>query len=207
MNESCFAPQRSVITATTRLALRWPTRLITRSWSLTSSSCSTVCGARTLPSKHCGPRCSAWRPCTSRSCSRVAAVCPSKPALRVAESFRAKSEHLLVSACGTPEGCHNDAALAAAVTIALIDVSPAHHSASCARDDRERVRVSPQIFTCGRRWQKSLGFAKKLVRTRDGPGLLLARSKGRRPNTVTGVSRARLLLEIVAVYELFGNGF
>ncbi len=44
-------------------------------------------------------------------------------ALRVAESFRAKSEHLLVAACGTSEGCHNDAALAAAVTIALIDVS------------------------------------------------------------------------------------
>ncbi|KAI0823645.1 fungal-specific transcription factor domain-containing protein [Trametes gibbosa] len=105
----------------------------------------------------------------------------SEEALRVAESFRAKSEHLLVSACGTPEGCHNDAALAAAVTIALID-----------------------IFTCGRRWRKSLGFAKNLVRTRGGPGLLLARSKGHRPNTVTGVSRARLLLEIVAVYELFG---
>ncbi|EIW63305.1 uncharacterized protein TRAVEDRAFT_161504 [Trametes versicolor FP-101664 SS1] len=102
-------------------------------------------------------------------------------ALRVAESFRAKSEHLLVSACGTSEGCHNDAALAAAVTIALID-----------------------IFTCGRRWSKSLGFAKNLVRTRGGPGLLLARSKGHRPNTVTGVCRARLLLEIVAVYELFG---
>ncbi|OJT10428.1 hypothetical protein TRAPUB_13027 [Trametes pubescens] len=102
-------------------------------------------------------------------------------ALRVAESFRAKSEHLLVAACGTSEGCHNDAALAAAVTIALID-----------------------IFTCGRRWSKSLGFAKNLVRTRGGPGLLLARSKGHRPNTVTGVCRARLLLEIVAVYELFG---
>ena len=36
-------------------------------------------------------------------------------ALRVADSFRAKSKHLLVSACATPEGCHNDAALAAAV--------------------------------------------------------------------------------------------
>ncbi|KAI0374028.1 hypothetical protein BV20DRAFT_961978 [Pilatotrama ljubarskyi] len=105
----------------------------------------------------------------------------SEEALRVAESFRAKSEHLLVSACGTPEGCHNDAALAAAVSIALID-----------------------IFSCGRRWSKSLGFAKNLVRTRGGPGLLLARSKGHRPNTVTGVCRARLLLEIIAVYELFG---
>ncbi|KAI0775723.1 fungal-specific transcription factor domain-containing protein [Trametes elegans] len=105
----------------------------------------------------------------------------SEEALRVAESFRGKSETLLVAACGTPEGCHNDAALAAAVTIALID-----------------------IFSCGRRWSKSLGFAKKLVRSRGGPGLLLARSKGYRTNTVTGVCRARLLLEIVAVYELFG---
>ncbi|KAI0358452.1 hypothetical protein OH77DRAFT_1396672, partial [Trametes cingulata] len=105
----------------------------------------------------------------------------SEEALRVAESFRAKSEHLLVSACGTPEGCYNDAALAAAVSISLID-----------------------IFSCGRRWSKSLGFAKNLVRTRGGPGLLLARSKGHRPNTVTGVCRARLLLEIIAVYELFG---
>ncbi|KAI0329435.1 hypothetical protein GY45DRAFT_1346580 [Cubamyces sp. BRFM 1775] len=102
-------------------------------------------------------------------------------ALRVAESFRSKSEHLLVAACSTPAGCQNDAALAAAVSIALID-----------------------IFSCGRRWSKSLGFAKNLVRTRGGPGLLLARSKGHRSNTVTGVSRARLLLEIIAVYELFG---
>lgn len=46
-------------------------------------------------------------------------------ALRVADSFRAKSRHLLVSACATPEGCNNDAALAAAVAIALIDVSAA----------------------------------------------------------------------------------
>lgn len=46
-------------------------------------------------------------------------------ALRVAASFRAKSKHLLVSACATPEGCHNDAALAASVAIALIDVSGA----------------------------------------------------------------------------------
>ncbi|OSD06877.1 hypothetical protein PYCCODRAFT_1431066 [Trametes coccinea BRFM310] len=105
----------------------------------------------------------------------------SEEALRLAESFRAKSEHLLVSACSTPEGCHNDAALAASVNIALID-----------------------IFSCGRRWSKSLAFAKNLVRSRGGPGLLLARSKGHKSHTVTGVSRARLLLEIVAVYELFG---
>ncbi|KAI0745764.1 fungal-specific transcription factor domain-containing protein [Earliella scabrosa] len=102
-------------------------------------------------------------------------------ALRVADSFRAKSKHLLVSACATREGCHNDAALAAAVAIALID-----------------------IFSGGRNWAKGLEFAKGLVKSRGGPGLLLARSKGYKPNTVTGASRARLLLEIIAVYELFG---
>lgn len=63
-----------------------------------------------------------------------------------------------------------------------------------------------QIFSGGRNWSNSLDFAKNLVRSRGGPGLLLARSKGVKPNAVTGVSRTRLLLEIVAVYELFGNG-
>ncbi|RDX55109.1 hypothetical protein OH76DRAFT_1339762 [Lentinus brumalis] len=105
----------------------------------------------------------------------------SDEALRVADSFRAKSKHLLVAACATREGCHNDAALASAVAIALID-----------------------IFSGGRNWANSLDFAKNLVRSRGGPGLLLARSKGVKPNAVTGVSRTRLLLEIVAVYELFG---
>ena len=44
-------------------------------------------------------------------------------AMRVADSFRAKSRHLLASSCATREGCNNDAALASAVAIALIDVS------------------------------------------------------------------------------------
>ncbi|TBU33811.1 fungal-specific transcription factor domain-containing protein [Dichomitus squalens] len=102
-------------------------------------------------------------------------------ALHVADTFRAKSLHQLTSACATPEGAHNDAALAATVAIALID-----------------------IFSGGRHWAKSLDFAKSLVKSRGGPGLLLARSRGHKANSVTGVSRARLLLEIVAVYELFG---
>ena len=66
---------------------------------------------------------------------------------------------------------------------------------------------APQIFSGGRNWANSVDFAKNLVRSRGGPGLLLARSKGFKPNAVTGVSRTRLLLEIVAVYELFGNAF
>ncbi|EJF65313.1 hypothetical protein DICSQDRAFT_132897 [Dichomitus squalens LYAD-421 SS1] len=102
-------------------------------------------------------------------------------ALHVADTFRAKSLHQLTSACATPEGAHNDAALAATVAIALID-----------------------IFSGGRHWAKSLDFAKSLVKSRGGPGLLLARSRRHKTNSVIGVSRARLLLEIVAVYELFG---
>ena len=67
--------------------------------------------------------------------------------------------------------------------------------------------VHVQIFSGGRNWAKSLDFAKNLVKSRGGPGLLLARSKGHKANAVAGVSRARLLLEIIAVYELFGNLF
>ena len=44
-------------------------------------------------------------------------------ARRVAGSFRAKAQGLLAAACATREGCANDAALASAVAIALIDVS------------------------------------------------------------------------------------
>ncbi|KAH9931091.1 fungal-specific transcription factor domain-containing protein [Epithele typhae] len=107
-------------------------------------------------------------------------------ALRVAESFRAKSKTLLTSACATTEGSNNDAALASAVAIALID-----------------------IFSAGRHWREDMDFAKNLVKSRGGPGLLLARSKGFKDNSVTGTCRARLLLEILAVYELgacFGRG-
>ena len=68
------------------------------------------------------------------------------------------------------------------------------------------VLCALQIFSGGRNWASSLDFAKNLVKSRGGPGLLLARSKGFKPNAVTGVSRTRLLLEIVAVYELFGKG-
>ena len=67
------------------------------------------------------------------------------------------------------------------------------------------VASPPQIFSGGRNWAKGLEFAKGLVKSRGGPGLLLARSRGYKPNTVTGASRARLLLEIIAVYELFGK--
>lgn len=127
-------------------------------------------------------------------------------AMRVADSFRAKSNHLLVSACATPEGAHNDAALAATVAIALIDVSAAvRFLRECELLLSEPPCMYTQIFSGGRNWAKNVDFAKNLVKSRGGPGLLLARSKGHKANSVIGVSRARLLLEIIAVYELFGD--
>ncbi|CCM01484.1 uncharacterized protein FIBRA_03538 [Fibroporia radiculosa] len=101
--------------------------------------------------------------------------------MQLAHSFRSKSKQLLVTACSTPEGAGSDATLGAAVAIVLID-----------------------IFSGGQNWSKTLNMAKSLVNMRGGPAVLLARSPDTKPNTVTGVSRARLLLEIVAVYELFG---
>ena len=123
--------------------------------------------------------------------------------LRIGDTFRAKSMQLLTSACATQEGAQNDAALAATVAIALIDVSGAVRFLRDCESVSTYLHV--QIFSGGRNWAKSLDFAKGLVKSRGGPGLLLARSKGHKANSVAGVSRARLLLEIVAVYELFGD--
>ncbi|KAL6310354.1 fungal-specific transcription factor domain-containing protein [Sparassis latifolia] len=101
--------------------------------------------------------------------------------MRLANSFRNQSKQLLVQACTTSEGVRNDAALGAAVALALVD-----------------------IFSGGQNWFKTLRLAKMLINMRGGPAVLLARSSHPEPGSVTGVSRARLLLEIVAVYELFG---
>ncbi|OCH95164.1 hypothetical protein OBBRIDRAFT_810069 [Obba rivulosa] len=101
--------------------------------------------------------------------------------MRLAMSYRAKAEHLLATATTTSDGIQNDAALSAAVSITLID-----------------------IFSGGYNWAKAIDTAKNLINARGGPAVLLARSGEPKPGTVTGVWRARLILEIVAVYEIFG---
>lgn len=101
--------------------------------------------------------------------------------MQLAYSFRTKAKHSLYAACNTVDGARDDATLAAATGIILID-----------------------IFSGGQGWGKTLTLAKTLVNMRGGPAVLLARSLQSKHNTVTGVSRARLLLETVAVYELFG---
>jgi len=101
--------------------------------------------------------------------------------LEIAHGFRTKSKQLLHAACQSPEAAGSDAALGAAVAIVLTD-----------------------IFCGGQNWHRTLSLAKTLINMRGGPAVLLARSSHPKPGLVTGVSRARLLLEIVAVYELFG---
>ncbi|EMD37894.1 hypothetical protein CERSUDRAFT_114532, partial [Gelatoporia subvermispora B] len=100
---------------------------------------------------------------------------------RLATSYRAKAKQLLATASATSDGIQSDAALSAGVAIALID-----------------------IFSGGQNWSRTLDMTKGLIHARGGPAALLARSAHPKPGTVTGVWRARLILEIVAVYEIFG---
>jgi hypothetical protein len=47
--------------------------------------------------------------------------------------------------------------------------------------------------------------AKNLVRLRGGPAVLLAGSAPAKPGVIEGISRNRLFLDILAVYEVAGN--
>ncbi|TFK54197.1 hypothetical protein OE88DRAFT_1654737 [Heliocybe sulcata] len=102
--------------------------------------------------------------------------------MHLAQAYRGESTKWLTAACSTADGVQSDAALSASITIALID-----------------------IFTGGHRWQKNMNVAKGLVQSRGGPGAMLAQRVASRPGTVIGTSRAKLLLEILAVYDTFGS--
>ncbi|KZT26714.1 hypothetical protein NEOLEDRAFT_1062539 [Neolentinus lepideus HHB14362 ss-1] len=102
--------------------------------------------------------------------------------MNLAQAYRLESTRWLTAACSTADGVQSDAALSASITIALID-----------------------IFTGGHRWHKNLNVAKGLVKSRGGPSAMLARRVACRPGTVTGTSRAKLLLEILAIYDMFGS--
>ncbi|TFY69156.1 hypothetical protein EVJ58_g574 [Rhodofomes roseus] len=106
-------------------------------------------------------------------CSRGLAHGGADEAMQLALTYRAKSNQLLSLACRSAESATDDAALGAAAAICLVD-----------------------IFSSGRDWSEPLDKAKKLVHSRGGPAVLLARS--------SHAPLSRLLLEIVALYELFG---
>ncbi|KII92890.1 hypothetical protein PLICRDRAFT_37687 [Plicaturopsis crispa FD-325 SS-3] len=103
--------------------------------------------------------------------------------IRVAQSYRMKSKQLLATACQTIEGTTSDAALSASIAIALMD-----------------------IFSGGRNWLKNMDLAKVLVDVRGGPTAVLSSSSDLTVSAgaVNGSSRARLLLEILSVYDIFG---
>jgi hypothetical protein len=52
-----------------------------------------------------------------------------------------------------------------------------------------------------------MDLAKNMVRLRGGPAALLARSTPANPGVVDGISRNRLFLDILAVYDVAGNVF
>ena len=63
-----------------------------------------------------------------------------------------------------------------------------------------------QIFAGGHNWTKNFALAKTLVKVRGGPENLLSRNAADGPSlgTSDGVFRAKLMLEILAVYNIFG---
>lgn len=50
-----------------------------------------------------------------------------------------------------------------------------------------------------------MDLAKTLVRVRGGPSALLGRSYPSTPGAIEGISRNRLFLEILTVYDVAGN--
>ncbi|KAF8750629.1 Fungal specific transcription factor domain [Rhizoctonia solani] len=104
--------------------------------------------------------------------------------MNLAISYRLQATKCLALACQTIEGTRSDAALGASVTIALID-----------------------IFAGGHSWQSNMNLAKTLVSLRGGPGAIVAHNQpSRKPNrSGVTVSPARLLLEILTVYEVCGS--
>ncbi|KZT52098.1 hypothetical protein CALCODRAFT_502684 [Calocera cornea HHB12733] len=102
--------------------------------------------------------------------------------MNLAVTLRLTATHYLRMACLSPQGMESDAALGASITIALID-----------------------IFTGGQNWTANLALAKTLIDLRGGPRTIIATNK---PHLIDGgakVSPARLLLEILAVYDTFGS--
>ena len=75
----------------------------------------------------------------------------------------------------------------------LIDITP--------------VVVYLQILLGGYNWDANLNIAKSLINMRGGPAVLLARSLEPKLGAISGVSRARLFVEIVSIYDIFGKAF
>jgi hypothetical protein len=104
--------------------------------------------------------------------------------MRLAQTLRQSANRYLNQSCQTLSGTRSDAALGASITIALID-----------------------IFAGGHGYAPNLTLAKALVGLRGGPALITASNAPSRASFGGGVtvSAARLLLEILAVYDVFAS--
>lgn len=121
--------------------------------------------------------------------------------LQLAHSFRMNSKQQLAKSCTTVEGTQSDTTLAATIAIALMDVSVL----LSVNTIREAEELHTQIFSGGRNWARNMNLALTLVNVRGGAAKVLAHSGASKPGTMEGVARTRLLLEILAVYDIFGN--
>ncbi|KAJ3520322.1 hypothetical protein NM688_g9180 [Phlebia brevispora] len=101
--------------------------------------------------------------------------------MSMANAFRSESKRLLSKSFTTSEGMQSDASLAASVANSLLD-----------------------ILSGGYDWAVNLNIAKTVISRRGGPAVLLARSAKSKTGMITGVTRARLFVEIVSIYDIFG---
>ncbi|GJE92212.1 fungal-specific transcription factor domain-containing protein [Phanerochaete sordida] len=113
--------------------------------------------------------------------SRTGDAAAADDSRRLANAYRAQAVRLLNKACISADGVQSDATIAAVAAVAQLDILAGGHD-----------------------WAASLDLALTVINTRGGPAVLLARSARPQPGTISGVSRARLFLELVAMYDLFG---
>ncbi len=124
--------------------------------------------------------------------------------LRLALLLRQNASQCLAYAFQSLDGSWSDATLAASASIALIDV--------CASRNGELAShvidlLFFQIFAGGNDFESNLAIARQLIEARGGPENIIAANAPSRTSFGGGVtvSPARLLLETLAVYDVFGS--
>lgn len=150
----------------------------------------------------------------------------------VASRLRYMATSWLNLAVSHPEGAKSDAALGACVSIALIDVSSLFVGDVC---DGDADGIGSQIFAGGHNYKGNLEIGKRIVALRGGPSAMVRFSKpdkyrddpdspslegpahfvetgpgspkktGTTSKRGVWISSARLLLEILTVYETFSE--
>jgi hypothetical protein len=143
-------------------------------------------------------------PSRSQACSDSA-----KETRAVANTFGLKSKQTLTKACCTPRDARS-------VVSNFTDGRECPYGVTFGLHAEKLKTFRPrswirwyltQIFAGGHNRTKSLALAKTLVNIRGGPEILLSRSATDEPalRASNGVFRAKLMLEILAVYDIFGG--